>query len=338
MKKLLSLLLALCLLASLAACGKPAAPATTAPVSADKTPETPVETTTEPAPFIRPTGDEALHGKKIIFIGNSYTFWGETVTFKDQDVLTQDARKDDHGYFYQLCKANGLDVAVTNWTFGGHDITAMFDGPCDKGDDKCIDQYHEYFIKEPYFDYVCIQPYKEKEYTGDLVKHLEYTMNFFREANPNVQFLLLVPHMAYDRGYQWVSDIEDLAAEGVLICNWGSMLYDLSEGKATVPGGTQTYQRSSFVNSKDDHHENLLAGYITTLMVYCAITGESAVGQPYDFCNNPELNARFDFAAFKAKNYPDGGTTNFIEIFESEADMQGLQQLTDQYLEAYNNG
>lgn len=334
MKKLFSLLLALCLLVSLAACGGEAAPATTANAPTETAVDTqPTEPTYTPA---WSSGTEALQGKKIIFIGNSYTFWGQTVIYKDQDVMTQDKRSYDQGYFYQLCKANGIDVAVTNWTFGGHDITAMFDGPCDKGDDKCNGEFHEYFIKDPYFDYVCIQPYREKEYNGDIVAHLKYTMDFFRKVNPNVCFLLLVPQMAPEKHYQWFEDIEDLKAEGVRIVNWGGMLHDISQGDVTVPGGTLTYARSSFVNSKDDHHENLLAGYITTLMVYCAITGESAVGQPYDFCDNAELNSLFDLEAFKTKNYPDNGQTNFVEIFRSEADMAGLQQLADQYLKDFN--
>ena len=164
-------------------------------------------------------------------------------------------------------------------------------------------------------------------------------MEFFRKVNPDVQFLLLVPQMAPERGYEWFNQIKKLhTKENVLIVNWGGMLHDISQGKTAVPGGTLTYERSSFVNSKDDHHENLLAGYLTTLMTYCAITGESAVGQPYDFVNDSSINPLFDLEAFKTKNYPDNGKTNFIEIFQSEADMAGLQQLADQYLQEFNNG
>ena len=330
MKKLLCLLLSLILLLSMVACGGEEAKETAKPTTEATT------TTTEPA-FVRPTGKEALQGKKIIFIGNSYTFWGQTVLFKDQDVLTQAERSYDHGYFYQLCKKNGIEVAVTNWTFGGHDLTAMFGQPCNKGDEKCQDEYHEYYLQDNYFDYVCIQPYREKEFTGDIVTHLEYIMDFFRKANPNVHFLLLVPQMAPERGYDWYKQIGKLHEKaGVTICNWGGMLHDISEGDTQVPGATLTYDRSSFVNSKDDHHENLLAGYITTLMVYCAITGESAVGQPYDFVNDSSLDPKFDLLAFKEKNYPDNGVTNFDEAFASEADMQGFQQLVDQYLQEYN--
>ena len=85
--------------------------------------------------------------------------------------------------------------------------------------------------------------------------------------------------------------------------------------------------------SKLHHHENLLAGYLTTLFTYCAITGESAVGQPYDFCDDSSLDPLFDLEAFREENYPGGASdTNFVEIFRSQADMDGLQQLVDTYL------
>ena len=318
MKKWFSLFLVFSIcVALLAGCGRNDAPQTQ-----------PMETESTPA---WSSGPEALQGKKIIFVGNSYTFWGQTVILKGTGVLGQEERNNDQGYFYQLCKAKGIDISVTNWTFGGHDITAMFDGPCDKGDDKCLGQNHEYFLQDRYYDYVCIQPYRELQYTGDMISHLRYTMDFFRQANPNVRFLLLVPHMAVEKNYIWLRDVDALKDENVRICNWGGMLHDICQGNIQVPGATLPYQRSSFVNSLDDHHENLLAGYLTTLFVYCAITGETAVGQPYDFCDNKELNPLFDLDAFQEKNYPGGGT-NFAEIFRSEADMNGLQQLVDEYL------
>ena len=318
MKKLIAMMLILCMCAALlVGCG------------GNETLQT-QPTETEPTPAWS-SGPEALQGKKIIFIGNSYTFWGQTVIVKGTGILSQEERNNDQGYFYQLCQAKGIDVSVTNWTFGGHDITAMFDGPCDKGDDKCLGQYHENFLADRYYDYVCIQPYREQQYAGDIIAHLKYTMDLFRKANPNVCFLLLVPHMAAERNYAWVKDIDALKDENVRICNWGGMLNDICQGNTPVPGATLPYLRSSFVNSLDDHHENLLAGYLTTLFVYCTITGEAAEGQPYDFCDNKELNPLFDLEAFRTKNYPDGAT-NFVEIFRSEVDMAGLQQLVDAYM------
>ena len=67
-------------------------------------------------------------------------------------------------------------------------------------------------------------------------------------------------------------------------------------------------------------------------MVYCAITGESAVGLPYDFCDDSTINKDFDLEAYKEEKYTYEKFTNFIEVFQSPEDMNGLQQLIDQYL------
>ena len=55
----------------------------------------------------------SLHGKKILFIGNSYTFYGNTVIHKGYTVLTRERRDNDPGYFYQLCKLGGMYPSPT---------------------------------------------------------------------------------------------------------------------------------------------------------------------------------------------------------------------------------
>ena len=276
--------------------------------------------------------DYILQGKKILFIGNSYTFYGNTVIHKGYTVLTREKRDNDPGYFYQLCKANGVDVSVTNWTFGSHNLTDFFgENGCDAHRD-CHGHRHQDYLEDGFFDYVCLQPWLEPKYQGDLAEHVRPAVEFFRKANPNVQFLLLIPHMAHEKSFVWLPDVQQLKDGGFLICDWGRLLYDISEGKVSVPGAKYAFSRSSFVNSKDNHHENPLTGYLTTLMVYCTITGEKAFGQPYEFCYDKELHKKFDLPAFKEANYPNGGESNFIEIFHSPADMAGLQQLADQYL------
>ena len=272
-----------------------------------------------------------LHEKKILFIGNSYTFYGNTVIHKGYTVLTRERRDNDPGYFYQLCKRNGMDVSVTNWTFGSHNLTDFFaEAGCDAHRD-CHGHRHQDYLEDGIFDFVCLQPWLEPKFEGDLAEHVAPAMEFFRSRNPQVQFLLLIPHMAHEKSFVWLPQADKLKALGFKICDWGKLAYDLSEGSVTVPGGTIPLCRSSFVNSMDNHHENPLAGYITTLMVYCAITGQRAEGQPFDFCFDKELHKKFDLEAFKKGNYPDG-ETNFIEVFQSPADMLGLQKLVDQYL------
>ena len=110
MKRLFAILLTLALVLSLAACGgQPAA--TTAATEATTT--APAET--EP---VWETGKAALQGKKVIFIGNSYTFCGYNVLTKQNDVLTQAERSNDQGYFYQLCKANFIKVHTKDCFIG----------------------------------------------------------------------------------------------------------------------------------------------------------------------------------------------------------------------------
>ena len=77
----------------------------------------------------------------------------------------------------------------------------------------------------------------------------------------------------------------------------------------------------------------MLSGYITTLMAYCAMTGESAIGQTYSFYNDTTLNSKFDAPGY-ADYYYNNGTndTNFIIIFSSPSDMEGIQQLVDKYI------
>ena len=100
MKKTLSLLLALVLLLSLTACGA-SEPATT--------PQETTEATTVATEATTPQSSiDALDGKKIIFIGNSYTFYGKVVHNQGYTVLTQRERTDNRGLFYYLCQEKGI--------------------------------------------------------------------------------------------------------------------------------------------------------------------------------------------------------------------------------------
>ena len=77
-----------------------------------------------------------LDGKKIIFVGCSYTYYGGVVIQDAYSVHSQEARANDQGYFYQLCKANGAEVSVMDWCYGGHDLSDLFDGHCDANENE----------------------------------------------------------------------------------------------------------------------------------------------------------------------------------------------------------
>lgn len=280
-----------------------------------------------------------LDGKKIIFIGNSHNYYGKAVLDKGTKVLTQEERSNDRGYFYQLCRSNGAEVSVTNWTFGSHGFTDLF-VKCGV-DSSCKGKDHLSYLTDRSFDYVVMQ-YGTKSEEGFL-ENCRMVMDVFKAANENVKFIFHVQRRAHELDYLWLSEVKELENMGVTIVDWGGLVDGLIRGDITVPGAEQTYDQNSFIVRKsadDGYHPNMLTGYITTLSIYCAITGESAVGQDYSFCGDTRISTEFNFMNFIYKYYTyKEATTNFDAIFQSEADMRGIQQLIDAYLaeKSYRN-
>lgn len=350
MKKIIALVLTFVLLASvLCACqpndtttteqgGEETTPEVTTPEATTPevtTPEvtTPEVTTKEESKEEAVVGKQALQGKKVIFIGNSHTYYGNTVIQKANDVLTQSARSNDKGYFYRICKSNGINVSVTNWTFGNHRFSDFFGGTCN-AQRECQGADHAAALTDRYFDYVIMQQGSSE--ISNFVESVQTVMDVFKAANPNVKFVFHVQRRAHENNYSWLGELKKLEEMGVIISDWGDLVDDLITGKTVVPGATQTYNQNSFIvcrSSSDGYHPNMLTGYITSLMTYCAITGESAVGQDYSFCTDSSLSAFFSVDKYLGKHYTyKNATTNFPEIFASEADMTGIQTLIDTYL------
>ena len=299
-------------------------PATTEPV------ETSTPVTTEPA--VSEAAMEKLDGKKVLIVGNSLCFYGHAVLRDGTDVLTQEQRNHDRGYFYQLCKSQGAEVSVTDWAYGDHSLFETLGNSCTRN--TCLGVDHLSYLTDRYYDYVVFTPY-EKDHDVNMQEYLQPMMDIFLAVNPNVQFILAVPHMAYTHNFAWAARLPEIDCSKLTVCNWGKMVTDIMDGRVQVPNAKQQYFKNSFVVSvseKDGFHQNVLSGYITALMLYCAITGDSAVGLPYDFCSDTSIDTRFNFAVYKKEKYIYDPFTNFIEIFESPADMDGLQQLVDRYI------
>ncbi len=279
----------------------------------------------------------SLDGKRVIFIGNSYVYHGRTVMTAASSVMTQAERENDKGFFYQLCKENGYEVNVTNWTFGGHGLADFFGAPCAHASSACRGTRHEYELKNRYYDYVFVSPGGGDRQASTLADDFDYIIKFFKEANPDVKIVCLANLGCH--GYSsFFTDLPaiynyytTLADKGVIIADWGGLVYRIMHGIWGVPGGSQSYGKYTFI-VKDGYHPNMLAGYIATLMAYCAVTGESAVGQPYGFCNNVRVNPAFSFNNYIKANYTDDKITNFDDVFKSEGDMKGIGELVDKYI------
>lgn len=299
------------------------------------------EATYEKDPSTYTAAQKALDGKKVMFIGNSYVYYGNCVIQLDQTKYQWNQRNNDKGYFYQLCKENNIDVTVRNWCFSGHDLNQTFQGPCSSSYAECKGVDHESHLEDKYLDYVIISLHASDAEENNLEDNIDYVMNFFREANSNVKFVLLGNHAVHgvtNRSDSYHPGIieyyKTLEEKGFIIADWGEIISDIVGGTTAVPGATQQYNRNTFVNTNDGHHENELAGYITALSAFCAITDESAVGQPYEFCFDASLHKHFDlYGEDRGINrYTKATDTNFIEVFESPSDMLGLQKLVDRYI------
>ena len=279
---------------------------------------------------------EALHGKKVIIIGNSHTYVGGMVGTVSQDKMSISARDHDKGYFYQLCKEKGAEVEVVNWTFGNHSLKDLFSGDCQANRSCGNGADHLSCLTDNNFDYVIFQ---NGSTAGDtIMQWIDFMMNFFKEGNPNTKFFMLIQARAHNdhaldaSKYTWLSQLDDIENKGVTIVDWGKVAYDLYSGAVALQGeNVLSFNKNSFVvaaSDADGYHPNLLAGYVATLMAFCAITGESAVGQPYGFCSTTR-----SFSSFISKQYK-VGETNFDKIFASEETMKALQQMIDTYYNA----
>ena len=295
----------------------------------------------------------SLDGKKILFTGNSLTYYGQTVLGSAGAANLVTKKQNDKGYFYQLCKENGATVNVANWTFSGHVFSEVFGGvcaSCTSSQGKTIN--HLDYLTDRNYDYVVMQsgPTEGSNDTTFLAD-VENIMNIFKAGNPNTKFVLLVPYTAYGTigpgtpkvAKNTLNNLKTIANQGVIISDWGGVVMDILNKKVQIPGSTLTYTNNTFVVSKDGFHPSVLSGYITTLMTYCAITGERAQGKAYDFCNDPALRPSstslyYNFDNVIAKYYTKG-PTNFKDVFASQTDMSGIQGLIDAHLanKAYMN-
>lgn len=282
-------------------------------------------------PSLHEEAAKALDGKKVLFAGNANLYHGRVVINKK--TLEQDTRTDTQGAFYQLCKSNGLDVTVTNWCFANHKISDIFgEKPCPVSG-ICKDKIHEEYLADRSYDYVVISP-SEGE---NVAESIDYIMSFFREANPDTQFILLGSAAQYgfnktDKYYEDViSQYGDIAKKGVKIADLGKVAADsVAYGVEGIP---EYFDKYSYV-VKDGVNTNLLSGFAASYMAYSAITGEKAENQPHDFYFDAQLVPDIDIPGYVEYFYYNGDNdTTFTEIFNSEENMDAFKKFIDQHMD-----
>lgn len=342
MKKICLLLAAIIALPLLASCAGDVPEDT----RADTEPQTEVTSaaengTKEDTSVVTTTPDETtaqavqekspLDGKKVVFIGNSMIYYGGTVTKGGYRVK-------DTGLFYNVCKANGANVTVIDCTYGNHSLSDFTTAGCHtSGCDVGVGGDLLKGLDLSSFDIVFMS--EAGNNNANIVRDVKNIMSRF--TNPDTLFVYMCHTYSYTKSHTNVTgNLSALQKLGIVIVDWGHVCFDVYQRTVKVEGSKLSYSKNTFVNStsSDPHHPNPLAGYITSLMCYCAVTGESAVGKSYDMMSKVNFGAgSTSFADYKAKYYT-SGTSNFDEVFKSETDMLGLQKIMDQYLNKWNVG
>lgn len=294
-------------------------------------------------------GISALDNSRVIFIGQAYTYSGNVIEKTGNSHVTQSVRTKNDGYFYRICKANGVkNISITDWAFSGHTVSSLFSGETCKASGHTSGTNHLNDLTDKYYDYVVIQESNEGYETAEeyytLIKGV---MDIFREANPNVKIYYILHNVVYTSySSEWRRSVELIEDEGATIVDWGSLVVDVYSGNVAVPGATLSYNRNSFCvsqSSSSRSNPNLVSGYLYSLMTYCAITGETPVGQPWAFAKT--YTGDYSLSSYTTDYYKyddpdtadvDESVTNMTAIFNSDADMTGLQTLAAEYLTKKN--
>lgn len=271
------------------------------------------------------SGGISLSGKKILFIGNSFVYYGGAVEHGSQ-------KKADKGWFYQICKYNGDNVTVIDATYGSHHLydytsSGCKSGSCHNGKDLLSG------LDLKSFDYVFIS--ESGNNNSNFVKDVK---NVKKRFPSSTKFFYLSHSYTYIKNHtKIINKLSEIKSLGIGIIEWGKLVDEVIDGKSKVSGATVSYNKKTFIKNKGDtYHPNPLAGYITAQMAYCALTGKTAVGQlpdVYDIGNTLKYGkSAVGYSAYISKHYSSSSSSNFKQVLKSQADMKGLQKLMDKYL------
>jgi hypothetical protein len=256
----------------------------------------------------------SLDKKTVMFIGNSFVYYGYCVMEGGQGNA-------DRGYFYQICKNNGENTNVYDYVWGGKTLNWIYKEKLlnDTKAKQIIAKTDVVFMSEA------------GQNNSALIDDIKNIMSLFPEKT---EFFYLNHAFTVSSGHDNITNsFNVLKKMGVGIVNWGALAYDVWTGRTAVPGGSLKYDKNSFVvNELDSHHQNMLSGYITAQMAYCAYTLRSAKAQDYTIATNTKLNSSFNVKSYISSFY-NSGTTNLDKVLASEAEMRGFQVLMDRYLE-----
>ncbi len=273
--------------------------------------------------------DSSLDGANVMFIGNSFTYYGHCCGSKENNPWGGS----DKGYFYKVAQSFGDNVKVVNFTWGGASLWHKKSGVAEKALYVKMLQTHPNYYNNPQgkpMDKIYEQDYVILQQSGDNISETYSDAKAIMALFPPETkfYFYITTHDLSSNHTPTTSAAAKLEKEGSAgYIPLGHMVYKVWSGSERVPNSTIKYNKYSFVvnqSSSDGYHPNHLTGYLTALMTYCTITGKSAQGADYSF------------VVKDGKTYYTNGTTNYPDVLESANDMAEWQKLIDKYIAQYN--
>lgn len=276
-----------------------------------------------------PAGETTLDGKRIMFAGNSLTYYGEVVINSDGSP-TQ-----NKGVFEKIAESFGDKVKVTNFTYGSAGFT---DGRDKASTDGIPSSYKDYGLyqlmlelhpnhygnkdgkeMDAFYDQDIVIFQQRGASISDSYDQVKQLAALFPEGT---QFAVIITH--YDtKNTSTGSALKKTLADGWAVIPAGDLVTDLWNGR--IKDTEFKYTKNDFVITKDNVHPNYLTGYIKALMTYCALTGRSAEGADYSFVNR------------STGYYASAAETQFEDVLASSSEMLRIQSLIDSYIEKAGN-
>ena len=271
---------------------------------------------------------QSFDKKKIIFIGNSFTFFGKCVNVKTFDKV-------DDGYFYKLAQSFGEDVTVTNFTWGGASFWHKGDGFASRMLYEKLKELHPAYYNNPQglpLDSFYVQDIAVLRQSGDRIKETYEDARLIMELFPpeTVFGFYITTYDAFhnfEPSFEAAQKIRD-EHNGAYI-PLGHMVDSLIKGEALLKDSLLEYTKNSFIvcRENDKFHPNTLTGYLTALCVYSAFTQKEVFSADHSFVT--QMN-REEFYSL--------GDTNHPEIIASDREMLALKHLVYEYCKKYNGG
>ena len=271
-----------------------------------------------------PAGESSLDGKKIMFAGNSLTYYGEIVINNDGSPTR------NKGVFEKIAESFGDKVKVTNFTYGSAGFT---DGRDKASTDGLPASYKDYglyqLMTELHPNYYNNPDGKEMDafYDQDIVVFQQRGASISSSYDQvkqlaslfpdDTRFAVIITH--YDtKNTSTGTALKKTLADGWVVIPAGDLVTDLWDGR--IKDTEFKYTKNDFVITKDNVHPNYLTGYIKALMTYCALTARTAVGADYSFVNR------------STSYYANAEETQFEDVLASSSEMLRIQELIDSYI------